>query len=230
MASGKDRSPQAGGLFALNATASASLQVLGGRVPVLIVEDVFQDPAAIRSYALGLHFQPPPYPYPGRIAEPPASDESLQFFLQSVLGLLNGNYLPRIPPIAANGRPITRFSRVQADFAVTDVPPDELSEIQRKPHVDPVPIFGLVYLNPEDRGGTLFFDRPAGVPDEPGRRGYTSSEDPDYPFLGRIEGKFNRLAIYPGFVLHSGEIAGDWIDSDERFDAPRLTQRLVFFP
>lgn len=221
--------PQAEGLFALNATASASLQLLGGRVPVLIVEDVFRDPAAIRAYALGLRFQPPPYPYPGRIAEPRGDDESLQLFLRSVLGLLNGTYLPRIPPIAANGRPITQFGRVQTDFAVTDVPPDQLSEVQRKPHVDPVPIFGLVYLNPEDRGGTLFFDRPAGVPNGQDRRGYMSSGDADYPFLGKIEGRFNRLAIYPGFVLHSGEIAGDWIDSDERFEAPRLTQRLVFF-
>ncbi len=32
----------------------------------------------------------------------------------------------------------------------------------------------------------------------------------------------------PEFVPHSGEIAGAWIRSDERFTNPRLTQRLLF--
>ena len=49
-----------------------------------------------------------------------------------------------------------------------------------------------------------------------------------FELCGRIAPVFNRLAIYPGFVLHSGEIAGDWIRSDERFSNPRLTQRLIF--
>jgi hypothetical protein len=48
--------------------------------------------------------------------------------------------------------------------------------------------------------------------------------------MGRIEAAFNRLAIYPGFVPHSGEIVGEWIKTDERFTNPRLTQRLVFMP
>lgn len=222
--------PAIGGLFALNPEARPELTLVGGRLPVLIVDDVFKTPDAIRSKALALPYEAPDYPYPGRIASPPAGDGSLEAFLKSVLALVNGQYLPRIPPIAANRDRITRFGRIQTDFAITDVHPDELAETQRKPHTDPVPIFGLVYLNPQVRGGTLFFDPPAVVPDGRDRRGYTSSDDAAYPFVGRIEGAFNRLAIYPGFILHTAEIAGDWIRSDERTKSPRLTQRLVFFP
>lgn len=217
-------------LFALNRGARPTLTLIGGRLPVLIVDEVFADPQAIRAAALALPYEPPGYPYPGRIATPPSEDGSLEAFLRTVLALVNNEYLPKIPPIAANGVRITRFGRVEADFAITDVHPDELAETQRKPHTDPVPIFGLVYLNPKERGGTLFFDPPKTATNEQERRGYISTDDAAYPFVGKIEGRFNRLAIYPGFILHTGEIAGDWIRSDERRMSPRLTQRLVFFP
>jgi hypothetical protein len=215
--------------FALNGDARASLQMIGGRLPVLIVDDFFKDPAAVRAAALRLPYHPPDYPYPGKLADLPGDERSRALFLGTILDLVNREYLPRIPPIAANGRPIRQFARVHSDFAITDVHPDELAETQRKPHTDPVPIFGLVYLNPEDRGGTLFFDRPTAQP-RSDRRGYCASDDADFPFIGKIEGAFNRLAIYPGFVLHTGEIAGSWITGDERFSSPRLTQRFVFFP
>lgn len=215
--------------FALNADARPLLQLIGGRLPVLIVDDFFKDPAAVRAAALRLSYRPPDYPYPGKLADLPGDERSLAPLLGTVLAFVNREYLPRIPPIAANGCPITQFGRVHTDFAITDLHPDELAETQRKPHTDPVPIFGLVYLNPEDRGGTLFFDRPAALPN-PDRRGYCASDDADFPFIGKIEGAFNRLAIYPGFVFHTGEIAGSWITNDDRFNSPRLTQRFVFFP
>ena len=215
--------------FALNPNARPSLQLIGGRLPVLMVDDFFREPTAVRDAALALTYHPPDYPYPGKLAKVPGDEHSLALFRGTVLEFVNREYLPRIPTIAANGRPIRQFARVHTDFAITDVHPDELAETQRKPHTDPVPVFGLVYLNPEERGGTLFFDKPSGAPN-PNRRGYCASDDVDFPFIGKIEGLFNRLAIYPGFVLHTGEIVGDWISGDERFAAPRLTQRFVFFP
>jgi len=220
----------AANLFGLNPDARPTLELVGGRLPVLIVDQLFSDPEALRSNALTLSYQSPDYPYPGRIAEPALDDPSFQSFLRTVLSLVNEQYLPKIPPIAANNRRIDAFARALTDFAITDVHPEELTETQRRPHTDPVPIFGLVYLNPDERGGTLFFDPPASIPDDPDRRGYCSTDDAHYRFIGKIEGIFNRLAIYPGFVLHTGEISGNWITSDERFKTPRLTQRLVFFP
>ena len=226
---GDDGSIASAPFFALNAGARPSLQLVGGRLPALIVDDFFKEPDAVRDAALRLSYHPPDYPYPGKLAELPGDERSRSLFLGTILQFVNREYLPRIPPIAANGQQIRQFARVHSDFAITDVHPDELAETQRKPHTDPVPVFGLVYLNPEHRGGTLFFDRPPAMPN-PERRGYCASDDADFPFIGKIEGVFNRLAIYPGFVLHTGEIAGSWISSNERFTSPRLTQRFVFFP
>ena len=215
------------GLFRLNPNARAGMKTLGGRVPVLFVDDVFADPERIRGFALGLDYHAPDYPYPGRLAEI-GEDASLNLFLRTILSMVNVEYLPRIPPIADGQQTIKAFSRVLADFAVTDIHPNELSDLQRKPHVDPVPIFGLVYLNPVERGGTLFFNRrgEGGA----GGEGYFLGSDEEYELVAKIEGSFNRLAVYPGFVPHTGEISGDWIMTDERFSEPRLTQRLVFFP
>lgn len=217
------------GLFEINANAHPEILLIGGQMPVLVVDNLFSDPLAVRESALRLPFRAPPYPYPGRLGVPDNQEPSLRAYLTAVLNLVNGHYLPRIPPINQNGRPIGRFGSVLADFAVTDVHPEELAPGQRAPHTDPVPIFGLVYLNETDRGGTLFFNR-EGPPGSSRRGGYFSASDEEYSLVGKIEGRFNRLAVYPGFVPHTGEITGDWITTDERFKNPRLTQRLVFFP
>ena len=119
-------------------------------------------------------------------------------------------------PISGGGRQVTAFARIQTDFAITDLHPDELQATQRVPHTDPVPIFGLVYLNEVDRGGTMFFRNAEGAPPAGQREGYFTSQDSGFEFVGKIEGIYNRLAIYPGFVPHSGEISGDWISTGMR--------------
>ena len=86
------------------------------------------------------------------------------------------------------------------------------------------------------RGGTLFFKRTAEGSAEPAP-GYVVDSRDGFELCGRIAPVFNRLVILPPpgfffffffFVPHSGEIAGDWIRSDERFSNTRLTQRLIF--
>ena len=204
-------------------------EAVGGRLPVLIVDGLYEHPDAIREMALGLDYAPPPYPYPGRLAVP-APDPSLERMRGWALDLINSTYLPRVPPITDRGRHIAAFGDAYTDFAVVDVHPDELSSAQRMPHVDPVPLFGLVYLNREPRGGTLFFEQTADAGEDDRGHGYFTGSDDRFSLIGRIEAAFNRLAIYPGFVPHSGDISGDWIASDDRFTSPRLTQRLVFQP
>jgi hypothetical protein len=217
-------------LFALNPACSARMELVGGQIPVLIADDFYADPDAVRAHALSLPYAPPPYPYPGALAAIDEANPSLGVLRGTILGLINREYLPRIPPIQGGGRQITAFARLMTDFARTDVHPDALSATQRRPHVDPVPIFGLVYLNREERGGTLFFrntDEPA---DDDKVSGYVTGDIPGFALVGGIEGRFNRLAVYPGFVPHTGQIEGAWIKGEERFREPRLTQRFVFFP
>ena len=216
-------------LFAMSPQLTLQLDILPGGVPTLLIDNFYARPDDIREAALTLQFEPPDFPYPGKLAVLRHKVPSLAEALGRVLGIVNNQFLPRVP-LAANGIRIAAFSRLYTDFALIDVHPSELSKAQRIPHTDPVPIFGLVYLNRAERGGTLFFQQKAKIPENPEGEGYFIGSNRDFELCGRIEGRFNRLAIYPGFVPHSGEIAGDWILGDERFTAPRLTQRLVFMP
>lgn len=218
-------------LFTTGSGLVPRMEMLGGKVPVIFVDGVYQNPAGVRQAALDLAYQTPNYPYPGRIAEIPPGNPSLAALLRSLLNLVNNQYLARVPRIAdSSGRPITAFSRVMTDFGIIDTPPGELAAHQRRPHIDPVPIFGLIYLNEEERGGTMFFEPGGAAEEEDLPSGYFREGDAGFKLIGRIEGRFNRLAVYPGFVPHSGDIAGDWIETDERTTRPRLTQRFLLFP
>ena len=215
-------------LFATRPAAKVSIGYIDGQVPYLTVDGILADPAAVRAAALALPFSPAPAHYPGRLARFPAGDPSLTGFLHSVAGLVTRDYLPRLPAMPGGAR-LPALRGIDSDFAITDTHPSELRAQQREPHVDAVPIFGLLYLNEEPRGGTLFF-KPRASSGTPGAEsGYPSPAHERFEVCGRIEGLYNRLAIYPGFVLHSGEIAGEWIGSDIRFRSPRLTQRIMFF-
>ena len=216
-------------LFNLSPSLNVNFIDAGGSLPVLQIDNVYERPEAVREMALGLNFSAPNNLYPGKVASPPVV-KSLRTITEWALRMANDHYLSRIPPIAKDGQRITAFREVYTDFAVTDVHPSELSPNQRLPHVDPVPIFGLIYLNQEERGGTLFFDKVGQGSQAVPEGGYLTGSNAEYRLRGRIEAAFNRMAIYPGFVPHTGHIEGDWIEDERRFTSPRLTQRFVFFP
>lgn len=215
-------------LFATGGAPLLSVGLIDGQVPYLTLDGVFADPLAVREAALALDYSEGTAHYPGRVARFPAGDPSLTAFIQKAAGLVTREYLPRLP-VLPDGRRLSSLRGVDTDFAITDTHPDQLSALQREPHTDAVPVFGLVYLNEQPRGGTLFF-KPGG---QPGAHtegsAYPSRSDERFEVCGHIEGLFNRLAIYPGFIAHSGEIEGEWIGSDDRFRSPRLTQRIMFF-
>lgn len=221
--------PPPADLFSTSPEARARMTRLAPHLPVILIDDFYADPREVRRRALGLAYAPTTVLYPGRIAEIPAGNESLTRVLAAILEVVNGQYLPRVRVVAPGGQRVERFSRVATDFAIVDLPPDELEPDQRRPHIDPVLLFGLVYLNEEERGGTLFYERKADEPIAAVDGRYPDDSAPGYRLCGRIEGRFNRLAIYPGFVPHSGEIKGDWITGGGRVEAPRLTQRFQFF-
>jgi hypothetical protein len=215
-------------IFALAAKLEPRFEVLGDKVPVLLVDDFYAYPDDVRARALQQSFGPAPYLYPGRLAPAPRGNPTLETACDWVLNAVNRDYLPRVP-ILSRGEKLTHIPNVHTDFAIVDVHPDDLAAPQRAPHIDPVPLFALVYLNHEERGGTMFFEQLAAEP-AADAQGYPTPGGHDFRLTARIEPKFNRLVIYPGFVPHSGEIAGDWIRTDERFRNPRLTQRFAFLP
>jgi hypothetical protein len=216
-----------GDIFATGPQPQARIAQLDGQIPVMLVDDIFADPLGVREMALGLPYEPAGAHYPGRKAQLPEEHESLARFLGKVRGAVEQDYLPRIG-LLPDGRRPTTVGKIETDFAITDVHPSQLTKEQTRPHIDHVPFFGLIYLNPQDRGGTLFFRAKSQVaPSEP-RAGYQVESDDFVQLCGKIEGRFNRLAVYPGFILHTGEVKG-WIETQARFDEPRLTQRIMFF-
>jgi len=215
-------------LFAIGNNPPIAVDHIDGRIPYFAIDGIFRDPLAVREAALALPYSEGTAHYPGRVARFPPDNTSLIGFLRKVVSLVEREYLPRMPT-PPDGRKPARVRGVDTDFAITDVPPGRLSPEQRRPHIDAVPVFGLVYLNAEPRGGTLFFKPKSAAPPSIDRTGYPTRSDEELEIAGHIEGRFNRLAIYPGFILHSAEIEGAWIESDERLQKPRLTQRIMFF-
>jgi hypothetical protein len=215
--------------FALSTRPAVRVEMLAGRIPVLIADDIYADPDAVRKAVLELPFRPSDLHYPGKLAKPPEANASLEQLRSWVLRLVNTAYLS-CADIAFQDRSVSRFARVETDFAIVDVHPDELTDSQRLPHVDPVPVFGLIYLNREDRGGTLFFERTSPGSELEPTKGYFTTGNRDFRLLGRLQPRFNTLVVYPGSVPHSGEISGNWIGMNERYSSPRLTQRFLFAP
>lgn len=214
-------------LFATGAAPRLSMGLIDEQIPYLAIDGVFADPIAVRSAALALPYSTGAAHYPGRVARFPSGDPSLTEFLRKVVALVTREYLPLLPPLPG-GRRLSQVRGADTDFAITDTHPAELSPKQREPHIDAIPIFGLVYLNEEPRGGTLFFKPRGGGSILPEAAGYPRP-NARLEACGHIEGRFNRLTIYPGFILHSGEIEGEWIEGEDRLSAPRLTQRIMFF-
>lgn len=196
-------------------------------VPSIQCDDFFEAPQAARDFAIAAAFtQPGGGVYPGKVAAPDPDLPEICVIREYLLDIVNSHYLPRVP-MTHQGHTIEKFEWADIDFSTVNIDPRELSEMQRRPHVDDAAIFGLVYLNPEWRGGTLFFEQvegePVGYAD-----GYCIDTIPGFRLKGRISGHFNQLAIYPGFVFHTGEIAGDWIEDDRRYTEPRVTMRVIF--
>src|SRR6476661_7558135 len=114
-------------LFETPAELDIRLIRVGGDIPVIQIDDFFNRPDDIRQTALRLYYEKPPYPYPGKLSVVPEPNRSLSELKRKLLQLVNGAYLPRVPPITQDGRRVSSFRQIHSDFAIVDVHPDELS-------------------------------------------------------------------------------------------------------
>lgn len=131
------------------------------------------------------------------------------------------------------------FDFVEASFSIVNRRPEDLIGVQRLPHsdsTDPRFLAVLHYLNDIPGTGTCFYRHRAsgfeqitkdragayaisqsadesrfGIPD----KAFFNDSDSRYEKLLQVEGRFNRLVIYQGSLLHSGLIPENFAFSDD---------------
>ncbi len=140
-------------VYALNRRERLRVSVrrlAGTRYPILVVDDVYRDPEAVRALALSLEYSPSTSGHPGDKALAEVGDglEALHELVYRYLGRDYGYESPALPT-PSDGH--ARFHRMHDEGA-------QLSPRQCMPHVDTALLAGVVYLNlPEHcRGGTAF--------------------------------------------------------------------------
>lgn len=219
------------GLFALNPAAQLRVETMSSGVQVLIIDDFYRDPFAVRAAALGGRFDASMAYYPGMHSQiDGASTRELFGTLTSILGLL--------------GDIRVQQEYFRTDFSIVTTPASEMLAKQKHPHIDPTPLAGLVYLNHDFEIGTSFFHhRPTGLAvlsaedeveafyvwmDEFGEQHqpatYAVGDDHVWERIYTVQGKFNRLVMYAGNAFHSIDMRD--VAANPTLDTARLTQRL----
>ncbi|EGF91107.1 histidyl-tRNA synthetase, class IIA [Asticcacaulis biprosthecium C19] len=185
------------------------------RSPVLVIDNLCADPAALLTAAETAHFIDIGPTYPGVRAPAPAGygDWVLKVFERQLREVFGG--------AAPWGFDLCAFSMVTT-------PPDALSALQSLPHFDgaePTRLAFLHYLCDEAHGGTSFYRQMSTgferlSPDRLGNyldhlrvdsnglesQGYTVGTSAIFERIGGVEAQFNRAVFYPGSLLHSGDI------------------------
>jgi hypothetical protein len=219
--------------FALNPQAQVHIETLSSGCPVMVVDDFYADPLAVR--ALGLAGR-----YDSSLAYYPGLHSSITREHQGPLHLALSNLL------AVLGSLQCRPADISSDFSIVTTPAREMLAKQKHPHVDGVPLAGVVYLNPDFEIGTSFFrHRPTGQAfvrslaeqqaysawmdafgDQQQPATYAIAQDDGggaWEHLHSVAGRFNRLVMYPGTAFHS--IAMRDVVHNLSLDSARLTQR-----
>ena len=206
--------------------------------PLVVVDDFSGDSRAIVEIAAALA----PFPragnyFPGlRRTITPADPEADAYVVAT---------LERAAPFVAGAVDADRFELVEASFSIVTDPAAALTPPQRAPHfdsTDPDYLALLHYLGGTEATGTgCSRQRSTGIEavteanlarfvaaaraESPQLQGYTCGSNPCFEQLAAIEAVPDRLIVYQGRLLHSGQIPpGARLDPDPR--RGRLTANL----
>lgn len=193
--------------------------------PVVCLDDFSSDPAGLVALAAEAAFIDAGPIYPGVRAPAPTS------YVESLL--------LAIAPIVEDvfGAPPAADLELCA-FSMVTSPPGSLRTIQRIPHFDgpdPHRLAFIHYLCGPDQGGTSFYRHratglaivtPQTVEDYRRRvtaelaqtspaPGYFQDGSHSFERIHRVEAAYNRLAIYRGCALHSGDIGTGTVLSED---------------
>lgn len=214
---------------------------------VLVVDDFMDNPQTIVAQAAAMA----PFPvegesyYPGRRRFIGRDDRDSQAYVETTLRTL--------APFLDKAFGLKGLFPLEASFCLVTTPPRALNPGQRQPHYDrsdPNLFAVLHYLSPNAavQGGTCFYrHRATGFerisPDRAGtyeemrreedaRHGppppdYVRGSNDRFERIARIEGRFNRVLVYRGSCLHSGDIP-DVFDYSPDPATGRLTCNIFF--
>jgi hypothetical protein len=200
--------------------------------PLVCVDGFFEDPGALVTQAREAAFIDGGSVYPGVRA--PAPVEYVSELLRGLSGVIEQ---------AFGARPEEELELCAWSLVTT--PRECLRPIQRIPHFDgpePTRIALLHYLCGPDQGGTSFYrHRATGLECvTPGsveryrekvaaelaagaaRGGYVTGDSPQFERIHAVAAAFDRVIVYPGNALHSGDIGADTV-LDEDPARGRLT-------
>jgi hypothetical protein len=217
----------------INPGAALRIEQPGG-VPVLIIENFYADPEAVRAQALKANYDMSVAQYPGRHALLAPDDPALLAVVDTLARAAT-----------ALGDRSYRAQDFFSDFSIVTTRPQDLLAVQKHPHIDPTPVLGLVYLTPGSEEGTCFYHndmlgtavvRTAEQQQAYGEfiehhakrlapAGYDFSDHPVWKKFYTIEPVFNRFVMYPGNVFHSIDIKR--IDETIDMERVRVTQRFI---
>lgn len=187
------------------------------REPVVTIDNFSADADGLLNAASKADYGPGGRHYPGIRAKAPASylqarGKLLSSVIEGVFGFMKGCDL------------------IECNYSAVTTRPEELTPIQRLPHFDGTDerrLAVLHYLCPPEAGGTSFYrhcatgfetiteDRLANydrvLQDEVAKDGlppaqYFSGQTQRFARIGQAGAAFNRLIIYRGIQLHSGDI------------------------
>ncbi|MGB0659916.1 MAG: DUF6445 family protein [Mangrovicoccus sp.] len=221
--------------FALNPSMRAYVDWIGEKeVPLFRIDDIYIDPDAVRDFAFQMEFPNSQAYYPGR-HQPLSEDiEGIPEFLAHIGALFGQAVNQTVPP-----------GGIGTDFSIVTTPEYKLLGQQGQPHIDGVPMLGVIYLNDADFGGTIFFrnketgsvkvltpqekehyDRvTSGQQNGERQNTYITDSDSDWEAIHTTDGTKNCLVMWPGTVWHSINVkippeTGEISDK-------RLTQRVI---
>ncbi|MEM9739769.1 MAG: DUF6445 family protein [Pseudomonadota bacterium] len=187
------------------------------RQPIIVIDDFSSDPDGLLDQAHRATYGPGGHHYPGDRAPAPAHylqerGAALSEIITQVFGMLGGADL------------------IECNFSVVTTRPEALTPIQRFPHFDgtaPNRLALLHYLCPAEAGGTSFYRHRAtgyetitddrisaydtALRAEVAEYGMPPAEyfhDSQHQFerIGQVPAAYNRMVVYRGITLHSGDI------------------------